>query len=335
MACGSSDELPETSGDRGGDTSSSSAGQGGGVSTGGNAGSGGDVATGGQPGTGGGLGGAAETCDFVPLRSANFDLGPQGAICVDDRGAPPSDGLDWTLDGAAMLNTYDNTGPAGVNGTAFAGRVSLLQGGVSMGGGWNRDNGGVIENFKVGEGGSYWMRLFVWIPATFDWTTSSGNIKFFRLGIDASARGVGNAGKLDMKILNGGVGWKMEFDEVRSFADSSATTGIFKNDSSNTPIPTERWVNLEWYVLASRDPAKGIMRFYMDGVLQLEYDDGATITLGSSTDKLKGVFFGTNYNDGSPVNQHLWIDGFMLTTDANPPSNLGSDGNPIIGDCFE
>lgn len=289
-----------------------------------------------QPGAGAlSLTGAAPIASlpgsYAPLRTAYFLDGPDEAVAVDI--ADP-DNLDYS--DVASRQVYDDDGPAPVVGN-YCLRSSTQTGNTSFGGQIIREDNGV-DSIIVSQGGEMWIRFYYYIPSTFVYNGTPGFTKFMRLNVVAGD-GRGNAGQLDL-VMRNGTGpqqMQMQFDEVRSLSSQTINgTGTFKDQPTPQSFPADQWNYLDWYIYASSDAEQGIMRLYFNGILQLDYsqaDDGdaGTITLGHPNDTLRQIRYGDFWNGGAPSNDSIWIDAIAVATDANPPTQIGSDGNLIIG----
>jgi hypothetical protein len=269
---------------------------------------------------------------FTPFLSRFFEGGSQGDPAAENHGATALDAFDFGRGLSGQL-TYEGVSPVPKTGN-FCGKITTDPATNDWGGVcWKPDGPG---SFVIGEGDELWCKSSVWIPSAFDWeATNPGFRKFQRISCVDSLSS--NAGRLDFVIYADNK-IELQFSEVRDFWTSGPNgNGTFKAIKSPVALPTDEWVDVEFYVFASSDAALGTIRLYINKVLQLEYNinvqsDSGTVTLGGPDYILKDFFpMGDFWNSTPSSVQSVYIDNIVLATNALPPTQTGSDGKLIVG----
>lgn len=180
---------------------------------------------------------------------------------------------------------------------------------------------------KVYEGDEVWIRVWMYIPSNFDWS-SDAHQKGLRISVKNSSKG--SAGYFDaypgadsMYILNGpGL-----TNYWTSGAGGSAPCANDKSCFRFSP-GTYGWESVEMYVKASA--TKGIFRVWRNGKLLINDMQSETLKAGSSGNYLAGIGVFTFFNNaGSPIAQDTYIDDVFITNEK--PSNFDANGYPYIG----
>ena len=186
----------------------------------------------------------------------------------------------------------------------------------------------------ITEGQELWGRFYMYVPAGFDWTCAPIT-KLFRFAVvDSSNAGVGYISILATKPSNYDCAASSDvFGFIVGGAEyNSAYQFVCQNvDASSHYLDTGRWHCLELYVKVGTS-SNGTYRLWHDGTLIWERTALNIGPVGSKIwhgDAITVCHFLGFWNGGSPADQYLYFDDFILTN--SRPANQDSHGNYMIG----
>jgi hypothetical protein len=302
------------------------------------------------------LGDIVPVVDFAPqyYRDAEGANGDHAVYQSDRDGILPAvfgHGLDYCLNGADGYNTFitpASNGPTPVAGSSCI-RVESVNGSVAHGGYFTWLNTGK-DAFNIEQGEEIWFRFYVYSPGPsnplgwneFIWETpglGNSHVKFATMFANDPP-----GGKVYCNISDGNTGFQAFNEEMEDNASGScpywSANSFSPGAETNTTLPQDQWVRIEYYMLAHNSCGEGRVRFYMNDQLLMEMDGASGArTLSSAAGFIASFQLCTNYNNGYPgaSGDSFFIDQIAMTstkylaTGGTPP-NIGSDGNPIIGD---
>jgi hypothetical protein len=165
----------------------------------------------------------------------------------------------------------------------------------------------------------FWVSLSMYVPEDFTIKTySNGSLKFLRLN--------GTNGYYDLQITNDG---SSQNGVYRMILDGEQGQGWFYAGDTNERaqlFPRGRWFQVQWYVSLSPDASGGTTRLWIDGTFIAEHQ--GIRTLNSVGDTVDDLFFFTWWNEGSPRDQHVFLDSVTLTSET--PAGRDASGRPVI-----
>lgn len=270
---------------------------------------------------------------FTPEYHAVFEQGTHDTAAYEYGGGNAVSGDAWTdVPAGGTSTTYDTQNILAYTGGASCKMVST--GGTHFGG-YASYYPNTTTYIQSTEGEELWFRMYHYVPSSCDLRAGPGWVKWMRLGCNTPG-----GYHLDCAILNGGAGFHLENAEVKAnyatrFGSDSVT---YRVNESNTPIPRDRWFSTEMYVKLSSNvnSPTGIMRFWMDGVLQCQLLNVQTLV--ANTDTVGSAAFNTNWNTltSNPdtyvaAGQTMWADEVVFCTSDRIPPNLDSANNRMIG----
>ena len=237
-------------------------------------------------------------------------------LVVDARYDDGEDGAPCEQFDEPFLSVRDST-------MAFEGdascRISVNEGNQ----GWGNLGGTIVDAIgELGLGDEIWIRMSLYVPS--DYQSNLGRSKFIRLRtfdtedqshgyLDWYLRGNYDAEETHWWIYEGTQRW--------------STTGVAADD-----VQRDTWETYEVYYRLDNVPTSeggsALVRLWKNGVPLGEFTDQATLVLPD--DIARGLLIFSYYgNEGSPRDQHMWIDKLQVAT-VEPP-NRDENGNPFIG----
>jgi hypothetical protein len=207
-----------------------------------------------------------------------------------------ADGFDHDANGSVYSNAQS------VDGTQSA-KAQIKQGTTGFGY-W----GGIID-FPlggVGKGGKIYFEIDVYIPNIFKAISGNTSTKFLRF-YGKRADGT-NGGSLDIQITDNA----FTFSEFRMLKEYQykwfdiGNNGIMTRD-------TWHQINVELGVdeVPRAQGGGSYVKFWLDDVL-LKYEQRVQ-TIVQPTEKVINFLLFTYYNNGSPIDQHVWIDNIIIS----------------------
>jgi hypothetical protein len=260
---------------------------------------------------------------------------------------PPSEGALWTEDfdevavGTELTAMgFDNSGAEVSNEQANTGLNSArhdLEGGASssLSYGCSRD----LATHLV-QGDEFWIQAKFYYPLDWDFGNagdasiggSNERSKFFRLHTETPSGA--NAGYNDTYLYK-----KNETDTQWNWIKEGVNEWAFDGagaENAGRPLPPNKtgitrgqWSTVEYYIKLHSIGDQARVRCWVDGILEFEVDDLAT--LNDPTHVADRWHFCTYYNGGGPKDQHMYTDDWAVYTSASPPENLDIGGNIFIG----
>ena len=187
----------------------------------------------------------------------------------------------------------------------------------------------------VSVGSEIWYRVWVKLPANYQWSPDRSGNKFMRLHVykgDGTNRHYINAYSKTNGVLV--ENWVPGVDTYYANLGIDGTSPIVNNDprlgykSDGTYIG---WEAVEMYVKMGM-AGQGIFRCWRNG--KPWFEDKINATSLDSGGFTKGVSLWGHYSNaanqaGSPVDQSVWVDDIVVTNER--PNNTDSKGNPFIG----
>lgn len=151
--------------------------------------------------------------------------------------------------------------------------------------------------------------------------------------IDMRNLNVNLCNSTENRAVNGcnGVCDSIPWDVVSCYPSGSGTYWNNKNYTPNSPLSLNTWHRIEAYfqmntITANKGDKNGIMRMWVDGKQVADFTDLIYRTGQNLTMKWNQFSLGPWIGDGSPVDQHFWIDDLMVAT--APPSAQGKPMPP-------
>jgi hypothetical protein len=235
------------------------------------------------------------------------------------------EGFESYGDGDALDRLFDAAGNTTATGEqAFRGERSARMAIRSSDGGGFGSWGGIVPvRPTLGAGTEIWVRLYVYWPASFEFSASPF-MKFLRLH-NASASG-DNDGYNDLYIDRA--------DEtssvLRTIKEIHDVWAVYDGD----PIARDRWERYEMYLFIDSTPVddggEARVRIWRDDALIFDRTDVPTIEAEGGV--IDAFFLFTYGNGEMPPDNHCYVDELTIATSASPPLGRDAAGNPRIGD---
>lgn len=263
--------------------------------------------------------------------SATWDSLPTGGSACDGN-AGSGDGL---ADGCGTLKTvstnYAHSGSKSM-------KIHILKGEANTG----------QPHFafpdRIYEGGEFWGRFYMYVPAGFDWYAEN-IVKLFRIVQSYSdGSGAGYVSILTTAPGQYGCGASGDFGYLVGGSEYTSLLGDWGSDGSHicqthgkgAYLTSGSWHQLELYVKASSSISSGVYRMWHNGTLIWEKTGVRTIPSGgylgdAPTNWYQNHFMGW-WNQGGAVptkDEDLYVDDFVYTNQR--PSNRDTYGNYMIG----
>ena len=203
---------------------------------------------------------------------------------------------------------------------------------------------------EMREGDEVWMRWYMFTPNGFSWANGkkrSGIVKILRFG-GGNASGTGsvyhsalaaNAGAYyncgpdgGWYIVGGSEGAPCSPISPKTVNNCSGIWDAGKYIKLDSSL-NGKWHSYEMYIKWHSDKNKGLMRIWIDGVLQIEWYHA---TLSKSTDVVNKGFYGNNkhhfwgaWNGGPEKDKIIYIDDVTVTNER--PAMRDARGNYMLG----
>ena len=200
----------------------------------------------------------------------------------------------------------------GHNGTPQSCKMSIGQGQEAWGGGV-----AFTAEQKSVKGDELWCRWATYFPAGFNFDVQpagGSRLKFFRLSHDLPGGGID--GRFDMQIRDDGSGVSLGLEKEWSWVELA-----------NTAIAYDVWQVWEVYFKFDDVGTTAKTRVWLDGVLK--WDNADKPNMIQAGNYVPDVRFFDHWNEGSPVAQHMYFDGLIITNGV--PGSTDANGNPFIG----
>jgi hypothetical protein len=183
---------------------------------------------------------------------------------------------------------------------------------------------------NLGNGDQIWIRLSVYFPTDFDWTTNYG-LKFLRLHV--TQQDGTHMGYTDIYIAGDGTYFYQ--NELYTTPYSKVAFG------SGNAIKKGVWETFIYSVKYGTTTSSSHAQFWKEvggtidsmgrrsgGHMQLLLDNINDITLKSNTNVLSDFLLFTYWNGNSPKTQHMYVDDVMVSTTL--PPELGGVSSPGV-----
>ncbi len=230
----------------------------------------------------------------------NFDAGPVGALAT-----VANDGFD-----GVSFATYDNN--VRPQSSGLSARAGILTGRTF----W----GGQVDFPAVQKGDKLWLELYLRIPTGFQTVSGNGSLKFIRIGSSASNTTPLNSGTIDIQWADDGVG-PHEFRMIRE------SVNVWYEFGQDGDLVRDVWHRVNVEISFDNVPVSqggnGYLKFWLNG--QLLIDNPQMQTLAFGPEQHDQLLLLSYYNNGSPQDQHVWLDDVSLTN--TPPAWLSEMGN--------
>jgi MYXO-CTERM domain-containing protein len=183
--------------------------------------------------------------------------------------------------------------------------------------------GGVLPLPDLGVGRSVWVRLWIWWPASFDFSASPW-MKFIRLhNITAAGE---NGGYNDLYVDNAD-GQTSVLRVIKEFHDLWET-------HDGPPLPREQWERYEMQIVVDHVPVddggQARFRVWRDDDLIFDRTDVPTITAAGGV--LDYVYLFTYWNNEMPPHNTVYMDDLTIALDDAPPPEADAAGNARLGE---
>ena len=190
--------------------------------------------------------------------------------------------------------------------------------------GWGTWGGTITLPQHLDSGDEVWIRLRMFVPEDFDYTSSSEGSRLKFLRVRTRSASDSNHGYDDIYINPPGrqepYGFIYEGEQKwRMFG------------SPKTSINKGTWETWEYYLRFDSVPVtsggRAIVRVWKNGELILETTERKTLKTAESY--ATAVYLFTYWNGGSPKTQHLYVDDIVITT--STPGDRDRYGNAFVG----
>jgi hypothetical protein len=257
-----------------------------------------------------------------------FDVQPLGVKPVYSGDG----GIEW-FSGTKTSNTQ-----------AYGGRgrsaALSITGGTS---GWGQFGGIMTYPSPIKEGGEIWWRIRTFMPASYDYSSSTFALKFMRVHTRAAGSKANN-GFLDLYIKPSG---QMMFQSEVGHEHSPGVwwgqdNQMFSAQSNglerlNPVVALNGWETYEVYTKFSSVPGSGIYRVWKNGVLVYENltwntfksPDDPNTSSDSIPSESEAAYLFTYWNGNAPQTQTMYVDDLVVTNET--PVTKDSSGNRYIG----
>jgi hypothetical protein len=221
------------------------------------------------------------------------------------------------------------------NAQAASGKQSCQMGVTKGSEGWGEWGGIVNFPTKLSTGDEIWVRLSMYVPSTFKWTSNVDLVKFLRIRTSTSSGG--NRGYQDLYVVDPAAASKFTGDKYKSplppaFNHIYEGRAVWKyvGQQSQHAMAGDKWETYEMYVkfdsVAKDAKGGGVVRIWKNNQLLLDRTDEGTLVAAS--DYADSFYLFTFWNGAAPQTQSLYVDDIVLTTDT--PANKDANGNACL-----